>query len=64
MFQGKGLIFSDGEIHRETRTFAARFFSTHGLKSLTKKKLQSGMKEKLGKCIQGYIDGMKCRDGE
>ena len=34
--QRKGIIFADGERHEEARTVASRFFSKHGLKSLTK----------------------------
>ena len=55
--QRKGIIFADGERHEEARTVASRFFSKHGLKSLTKSATAGGaasssvaaMKEKLSK---------------
>ena len=59
--QGRGLIFSDGDRHRETRTFSARFFAKHGLKSLTKGRTETDakfkMREELAKCVKEYIDG-------
>ena len=36
ILQRRGIIFADGEKHDEARTVASRFFSKHGLKSLTK----------------------------
>ena len=56
------MIFSDGERHRETRTFASKFFSKHGLRSLTRKRVtnaEDGMREQLSNCVKDYIKGKR-----
>ena len=62
--QRRGIIFADGEKHEEARTVASRFFSKHGLKSLTKSanggaasssSSVAAMKEKLSRKLKQNV---------